>query len=175
MTGIKPQDILVLLKIVALRRQWTLTSLAGEIFISASETHAAMVRLQQAGLINQNRVVKVDASLEFLTHGVQYSFFAVRGEITRGMPTSIAAPPLIGRYFDEPELPPVWPHPMGLKKGYSFEPLHKKAPDAASADSSLYELLALVDAIREGSARVKPIAVREIEMRLSGYSNFERW
>ena len=41
-------------------------------------------------------------------------------------------------------------------------PVHKAVPVAVKQDSSLYELLALVDAIRGGRAREKEAARKEI-------------
>ena len=46
------------------------------------------------------------------------------------------------------------------------ELLYKSVPKAAARDFKLYELLVLVDAIRDGRAREKKIAVNEIRIRL---------
>jgi len=43
-----------------------------------------------------------------------------------------------------------WTFPEGNVMGYAIEPLHPAAPKAALLDNSFYELLCLVDAIREG-------------------------
>lgn len=170
MLTLKPQDIAVLLKIVASPGRWTISGLARDIFLSASETHAALSRAAAARLYDQHsRTVRIDSLEEFLAHGIQYVFLSTHGELTRGMPTSIAAPPLVDKYFDEPDVPPVWPHPMGLKRGYSVEPLYRRAIDAAAADNQFYELLALTDALREGGPRVKKIAIEELKIRLQQY------
>jgi hypothetical protein len=63
---------------------------------------------------------------------------------------------------------PVWPFEQGSKRGYAFLPLHKKAPQAALKDPELYQLLALVDALRDGSARERELARRELSARLKG-------
>jgi hypothetical protein len=47
-------------------------------------------------------------------------------------------------------------------------PLYKRAPEAALKDEDLYQLLALVDAIRDGSARERELAKRELSVRLKG-------
>jgi hypothetical protein len=39
---------------------------------------------------------------------------------------------------------------------------------AAASDNRLYELLALLDAIRDGRAREKKLAARELKARLRG-------
>jgi hypothetical protein len=76
-----------------------------------------------------------------LVHGVKYAFPTKRGEVTRGLPTSYAAPPLNKHMEPGSELPPVWPFPEGQHRGVSLEPLYKTAPVAAVRDRVLYELL----------------------------------
>jgi hypothetical protein len=50
-------------------------------------------------------------------------------------------------------------------------PLHKNVPKAALADPHLYELLVLVDALRDGKARERELAVKELSKRLQGASD----
>jgi hypothetical protein len=95
------------------------------------------------------------------------TFIQLNGSgITRGVPTSYAAPPLKAQ-FAQGDLPPVWPHPEGSARGEGLAPLYKSAPSAAMRDPHLYEWLALVDAIRAGRARERKLATREVERRLS--------
>ena len=86
--------------------------------------------------------------------------------MTRGVPTSYAAAPLSTDIAPGDELPPVWPWRNGDIRGIALEPLYKTAPLAALRDPVLYELLALVDAIRDGRARERKIAERELLKRL---------
>jgi len=51
-------------------------------------------------------------------------------------------------------------------RGISFLPLHRSVPEAAMRDPKLYEMLALLDAIRDGRAREREIAVRELTKRI---------
>jgi hypothetical protein len=88
------------------------------------------------------------------------------GAPTRGVPTSYAALPLSKTIAEAGELPPVWPFADGKVRGYSFAPLHKNVPQAALADERLYELLALVDALRNGRARERNLASQELTRRL---------
>jgi hypothetical protein len=60
----------------------------------------------------------------------------------------------------------VWPSADGQVRGSAFEPLHKTVPAAAAKDAVLYEILALVDALRDGRARERQIAERELAARL---------
>jgi hypothetical protein len=78
---------------------------------------------------------------EFLIHGVKYAFPVQRGEVTRGMPTAYAAPPLNDQIADSSDLLPVWPDPEGEARGVTITPLHKAASKAARKDPALHELL----------------------------------
>ena len=82
------------------------------------------------------------------------------------MPTGYAAPPLVDLIIQPSEPPPVWPYPEGTVRGQEFSPLYKSVPMAAERDKGLYELLTLIDAIREGRAREKNLAIKEIKARL---------
>jgi hypothetical protein len=86
--------------------------------------------------------------------------------MTRGIPTAYAASPLKEKIAPDSEPIPVWPYAEGTVRGYSFSPLHKNAPLAALEDPKLYELLALVDGLRDGRARERELAIRELKVRL---------
>ena len=104
-------------------------------------------------------------------HGVKYAFPARRGEVTRGMLTSYAAPPLSADIAGGSDLPPVWPSPEGKHRGVSLEPLYKTVPIAARRDPFLYEMLALLDALRDGRAREKRLAERHLIARLHRHAH----
>jgi hypothetical protein len=141
--------------------------LATAVGISASEAHAAVKRVVQSGLVDgETRSVRKEALKEFLIHGLRYVFPPEWSGLTRGVPTSYAAPPLKPQ-FASGELVPVWPHPQGTVRGEGLAPLYKSAPNAALRDRHLYEWLALVDAVRAGRARERRLAEREIERRLT--------
>lgn len=166
--NLKSQDIFILLKIVVLgESRWSYASLAGDLFMSASEVHAGIKRVVTARLMDSHRGCPLKKSLEeFLIHGVKYAFPPDHGGLTRGVPTGYAAPPLNGMISLPNEPPPVWPDPDGDTRGYEFSPLYKSVPKAASIDKRLYELLAIVDAIRDGRARERNIAIKELKARL---------
>ena len=165
---LKPQDIYILLKLVAMgESQWSYASVAGNLFMSASEVHAGIKRAVAARLMSSDSVRPLKKSLEeFLIHGVKYAFPPDQGGLTRGVPTGYAAPPLKDIITQPNEPPPVWPDPEGNTCGYEFSPLYKTVPKAAAKDAKLYELLAIVDAIRDGRAREREIAVKELKARL---------
>lgn len=167
---LKPQDVLVALKLVSWREQpWTYAQLAVALDISPSQAHAAVKRALAAQLAVQ-RPHGIGAHLhnleEFLLHGIRYVFIAERGEPTRGVATAHAAPPLRGRVQQGNEPPPVWPHPEGGTRGVALSPLFRSAPAAALADPFLHELLALVDCLRAGRARDRELAAAELTDRM---------
>lgn len=152
---LKPQDILVLLKLAVHHGEaWSYGGLASSLKMSSSEVHAAIERATHAGLMSvQHRRPNRAALEELLVHGVKYIFPAERGRITRGIPTAHAAPPLVREFIATDDLPPVWPDPEGPVRGETLQPLYRSVPHAARRDEKLYEVLALVDAIRAGRAR----------------------
>jgi hypothetical protein len=168
--NLKPQDILFLLKLIAKRGERTsYGALAVELGMSPSEVHAAAKRAIAARLAHhdEDRIVPSIRNLkEFLTHGIRYAFVPERSEICRGMPTAHSVAPLKDVIVTSGELPPVWPYAEGDIRGEGFSPLYKSAPFAARHDPKLYELLALVDAIRGGRARERELAVRLLTERL---------
>jgi hypothetical protein len=167
---LKPQDIVVLLKLVVIGdSRWSYNSLANELAMSPAEVHAGIKRCIAAKLFDQHRKVPIKSALqEFLAHGIKYAFPPDRGTLVRGIPTGFAAPPLNQRIAQSSDDPPVWPDPEGKVKGYSFSPLYKSVPKAVADDQALYEMLALVDAIRDGRARERELAVKELAVRLGG-------
>lgn len=171
--NLKPQDILLLLKLVAMgRKHWSFNKLAVELGMSPSEVHAAAKRALAARL-----AVKEDDNIwpnirnleDFLLHGIQYVFVPERGGLNRGMPTAYASAPMDAWFVADNEPPPVWPDPEGTVRGESFSPLYKSAPVAAKNDPELYQLLVLVDAVRGGRARERDIAKKELQKRLKQY------
>jgi hypothetical protein len=166
----KSLDVVVLLKLLLERASPNTKSyaqLSKELNISASEIHAAVRRAIEGGLINPESRLPLRKPLEdYLLHGVRYAFPGKPGPSARGIPTAHAAPPLADQISSD-ELPPVWPDPEGTVKGYSIEPLYGSAPIAAKADAKLYELLALVDALRIGRARERKLAEEELRNRIN--------
>jgi hypothetical protein len=169
MNALKPQDVVVLLKLVRIGlKRPTYAQLASDLFMSASEVHASIRRAKASRLVYSSELgdrPNLKALEEFLIHGLKYAFPPERGGITRGVPTAAAAEPLIHELTQE-DPAPVWPFDQGTTRGYAFTPLHKSVPRAAMKDRELYELLALVDAIRDGRARERELAQHELSARL---------
>lgn len=133
--------------------------------ISKSEISASLKRSLAVGMAlldpkttfprANNRALK-----EFIVHGLKYVFPAERGEIMRGIPTSLAAPVMAGKLMSAGDVINVWPDPTGKEKGQSIRPLFKSVPKSVKQDPELYKLLALVDAIRLGNARETQLAIQ---------------
>lgn len=167
---LKPQDVMVVLKLLSYKgARPPISVIAADLGLSPSEVHAGLKRLQRARLLHSSHMQEKPNLLaleEFLLHGLKYTFPAEHGQVTRGVPTAYAALPLKRHIASSDELPPVWPWSEGETRGTAFEPLYKTAPAAALRDPLLYELLALVDAIRDGRTRERKIAGRELLKRL---------
>src|SRR6056297_671212 len=172
---LKPQDILVVLKLIAMGdRSWSYVQMANELSMSASEINAGVKRCLSANLLQPDFMdgkspkPALKGVEEFLIHGLKYVFVPERGELTRGVPTGYAAEPLKNMIVASDDPPPVWPYSEGQVRGFSFSALYRSVPQAALVDQRLYELLALVDAIRGGKAREREIAIVELRKRLGG-------
>jgi hypothetical protein len=162
------QDIVVLLKLAGHCEEWTVRSLEAELGIPRAGVHRSLHRLSTAGLYDlERRRTNVSQAEEFLIHAVKYLFPPDMNGETRGVPTAWAAPPLAGELAWQSDLPPVWPDPQGRQRGISITPLHPAAPELARRDPKLAELLALIDAIRMGDARLRGLATKLLGQRLA--------
>jgi len=169
--GLLPQDVVVLAKLACYGGERPpIAEVAGDLALSPSQVHASLKRLERSRLVDaQTGRPLLKAVEEFLIHGVKYVFPAQRGEATRGVPTAYAAPPLSSQIIDNGDLPPVWPDAEGSVRGVTLEPLHKAAPKAARKDPALYQMLALIDALRDGRARERQLAEKELSARLRSF------
>jgi hypothetical protein len=169
--SLKPQDLVILFKLTGVKGQpFKYAQFSESLGVAASELHAGINRLMQARLIikDQGEIVLVrTAFIEYVLYGASYSFPAVRGSITRGLPTSYAASPLVDFINQPNELPPVWPDPDGGIQGVALYPLYPSVPFAVKKDADLYECLALFDALRSGAAREREIAQQLIREKCS--------
>ena len=166
--GLKPQDVLVLLKMAASKeRPWRLVDLAQELGLSLSEVSQGLERAKRAHLLDSSKKNIVWPSLlEFLLHGLKYVYPAEPGAMCRGVPTAHSALPLSKEIVSEANEQYVWPSGEGTVRGQAIEPLYKSVPHAVSKDPQLHQLLALVDALRVGRARERQIAGDELKRRL---------
>lgn len=165
-TILKPQDILILLKICTLGDQkWFQHTLAEELEISQSEISECLSRSRYSGLIDASRKhVNVLNLLEFLEHGIKYVFPQQPGAIVRGVATAHSASPLANEIQSVENF--VWPCARGNMRGQAIQPLYKTVPKVALKNRELHEILALVDAIRVGKVREQHLAISLLKERL---------
>jgi hypothetical protein len=175
----KSQDIVILLKLVSLEDQvgqgcagtdpFALRSLESALGISKTEIGASLRRSIVATLaIRSNDRPKVNRRklTEFVQHGLKYVFPVRPGAPQRGVATGFAAPMLEGQLVGAGADIYVWPHAEGNRRGLSITPLFRSVPEAVLKDQRLYELLALVDAIRLGNQREANLAQVRFEERM---------
>jgi hypothetical protein len=159
----KPQDIVILLKIIALETdQWQQIPLAESLSMSQSEVSQSLARSRYADLLVGKQVMK-SALLEFLQYGLAYVFPQKPGAIVRGIATAHTAPPLKDEIDSTEHF--VWPFAKGKERGQAIVPLYSSVPEAALKDQPLYELLALTDALRVGKIREKAKAIAILKQR----------
>lgn len=162
----KPQDIVVLLKLIAQDNEnWQQIPLAYALKMSQSEISQSVARSKFAGLLDgSGKKVMLQALFDFLQYGLAVVFPVKPGAVVRGVPTAHSAAPLneeirSGEHF-------VWPFANGNIRGHSISPLYATVPQAALDDEQLYALLSLVDALRVGKTREKNIAILELKKRI---------
>ena len=168
---LKPQDVLVACKIFSLgESKWIFSRLAGSLEISVSETHGATERCKKAGILGTPRgklTVARKRFFELLTLAVPQVFYAVRGAVGHGVPTSVWADPL-DKWFPVTTreiggIPLVWPHLTGTMKGESLLPIYPTVPRIVQHDDVLYKMLALVDVIRTAEISERKLATDLLE------------
>ncbi|MBD0831823.1 hypothetical protein [Aestuariibaculum sediminum] len=162
---LKPQDILLLLKIVSVNDpKWNQKPMADSLGLSQSEVSEAVSRCKYSGLLDpKGKIVMKLGFLDFLKYGIQFVFPQKPGPVVRGLPTAHSGLPLNNQIQSTEHY--VWPYGKGSVRGHSITPLYPSVPEAALKDDKLYELLALVDALRVGRAREKELAMVELKKR----------
>jgi DNA-binding Lrp family transcriptional regulator len=140
----KPQDVLLLLKIVSLNEsKWNQNAIARDLCISQSEVSEAIKRMKTAGLLDvKGKKVIRFAFFNFLQYAVKYVFPVMPGSLV------------------------VWPYAKGNERGQAISPLYPSVVEAVQKDKKLYELLVLVDALRVGKVREREMALSILKERI---------
>lgn len=166
---LRPQDILVLLKILTRKEEgpWKFVPLARALKMSQSEIHQSVRRAELCDLYDPlTRKPKRAALVEFLIHGLRHVFPALPGKRARGVPTAQSAPPISRQIVSSPKEACVWPHLKGKTRGLAVRPLYPTVPEVALEDPEMHALLALIDALRIGKAREREFAREELSKRI---------
>lgn len=161
-------DILVLLKVVAKgSSRWKQIDLAYELDLSPSVINRALKLARNVRLYSPESK-RIDAARlgRAIIEGASIFMPVFEGEEVRGMKTASDAEPLAKLISSQSSRCLVWPDENGEVRGLAVRPLHGNVPKAARRDPVLYELLALVDALRLGGSRETEIAGRLLAERL---------
>lgn len=146
---------------------WTVRSLAKELGLPSASVQRSLDRLAATPAFDAHRRrVSLGACDELFDHALRYLAPAKAGGETRGLGTSWAALPLSEHLAPADEPPPVWPDPQGGLRGLEVTPLHPAVVSLARSDPRMYELLALVDALRLGDTRTRGLAVELLRARI---------
>jgi hypothetical protein len=169
-TTLKPQDLLVALKVcVNSDREFLLSTLGEELQMVISAVHGSIRRCEQAQLLSRAsgsiRAVRPYLA-EFVIHGARFAFPGMQGSMTRGMATSIAGPSLRQHFDLSNAILPVWPDAQGDTRGPSLTPLHHTTVAASRLDEKLFDVLTMLDALRIGAARERELASTMLLERL---------
>jgi len=163
----RPHDVIILMKIILSEKDIMLKDISASLGISASEVTKSINRSTEAGLIAEDKkTVMRKVFYEFLLHGLSVVFPTKPSSMVRGMPTAHSAPPLNKEFESEEAF--VWADPKGNIRGQQITPFHPNQVQAAKSDERLYEMLALVDALRVGKTREKEMAKEELQKRILG-------
>ena len=159
----RPQDIVILLKLVSLKDQpWQYRDLSGDLFIPLSEISASLKRSEKAGLYHaEARNVHRLALMEFIQYGLKYVFPTTPGAMVTGLGTAHSHS--YYKKFFQAEMKFAWPDEEGDIRGLMIEPLHPNVPKAAKKDDLLYKLLASIDILRVGKVREVKMATDELK------------
>jgi hypothetical protein len=156
----KEADLYVLGGLLAHHGDWSYRSLAGRLQVPHPLVQRALSRAQEADLYSpERREVHAPHFEEFAIHALRFIAPAQLGALVPGVPAAWAAQPMasaIRSSGEEP--PPVWPYARGQVRGQAIEPLHPSAPEAVKGWPELGEILALLDSLRAGDARVRQVA-----------------
>lgn len=167
---VKGSDIYVLAGLISDAGDWSYRSLAERLHTPHSVVQRALTRAEEAGLYSPaRRAVHLPHLEEFGLHAIRFVAPVHLGALVPGVLAAWAAAPMaekIRSSSDEP--PPVWPYAQGDVRGQAIEPLHRAAPAAIPGWPELGEMLALLDSLRAGDARIRQVAGELFSERIRG-------
>lgn len=164
-----PFDIALALRLLS--PAGTFVELADELGVAPSQVHSALTRLARAGLLKPGtRATNARALTEFALYGVRYAFPVTKGSLAFGVPTAYSTSPLAAEVdaVDVVVLPAAVPDAV---QGFAITPLYRGAAGLAARVPQLFEMVALVDAIRLGDPRIRLAARTRLEQRINAASS----
>ena len=163
--GMRPQDIVILLKILTINGNWQYRDLSSTLSMSLSEISGSLNRSFLAGLIDESRKNVFRQSLmEFIEHGLHYVFPQHPGTLVTGMPTAHSYEAFSHQFKTDENY--VWPDENGSIRGLSITPLYKGVTMAVKHDKKLYSLLAAIEIIRLGKTRELGLALEVLKKNI---------
>lgn len=160
--GIRPQDIVVLLKILLFKSEnWFIQDLVHSLKISLSEVSESLDRSRFSGLLDESKKkVNRQGLNNLLVYSIQYIFPVKPNSLVRGTPTAHSFANFQKEFNSSVQY--VWKDDEGEVIGQEIEPLYKNQLFAIKQDALLYEILALVDMLRVGKKRERNFAEKKI-------------
>ncbi len=110
--------------------------------------------------------------MEFLIHGIKYVFPAQPGAVLWGIPIAHSSLPL-SQLIEGSEEAYVWPSATDNMRGQAIVPLYAQVSRAIAKDPLLYEMLALVDALRVGRIGEQGLAIETLSSLIKTSGNAE--
>jgi hypothetical protein len=161
-SGIRPQDIVILLKILILKSEnWYIQDLVHSLKISLSEVSESLERSRFSGLLDQTKKrVNRQGLSDLLTYSIQYIFPVNPGPLVKGFPTAHSFAEFQEEFNSSVQF--VWKDDAGTTIGQEIEPLYKNQIFAIKQDQVLHKTLALVDLLRVGKKRERNFASEKL-------------
>ncbi len=157
---IRAGDVYVLGGLLVHGEGWSYRLLAERLRVPHPAVQRALERAKAVDLYSADRrEVHRPHFEEFSLHALRFVAPGRLGALVRGVPAAWVAKPMANAIrSSEEEPPPVWPYAHGRIRGQAIEPLHSAAPVASESWLELGEVLALLDSLRVGDARVRQVA-----------------
>lgn len=161
--GLRPQDIVILLKILSIHSSdWLIMDLVQSLKISLSEVSESLDRSKFSGLLSDDKKrVNKKGLYELIIYGIKYVFPAQPQALVKGIGTAHSYSEFKNEFSSNIEY--VWKSDDGDIIGQEIEPLYEKQVIAAQNDIQLYKILALIDLIRIGNKREFAFAENELK------------
>lgn len=161
--GLRPQDIVILLKILSIQSSdWLIMDLVLSLKISLSEVSESLDRSKFSGLLSEDKKrVNRKGLFELLIYGLKYVFPTQPQALVKGIATAHSYSEFKKEFRSNIEY--VWKSEDGDIIGQEIEPLYEKQVFAVKNDHQLYKTLALIDLLRTGNKREISFAEKELK------------